>query len=78
MEASVDRVVGWLQRAALWLAGVFMLLQTRTIRNKLRCVKLQYPICVAADQHREPALAAPACNGLDRGGHAAKQQKLSV
>jgi hypothetical protein len=34
MEASVERVVGWLQRTALWLAGNTMLLQTRTIRNK--------------------------------------------
>jgi hypothetical protein len=34
MEAVVERVVGWLQRAALWLAGKTMLLQTRTIRNK--------------------------------------------
>ncbi|UJW83036.1 hypothetical protein [Hydrogenophaga sp. SL48] len=54
IEASGDRVVGWLQRAALWLAGIFMLLQTRTIRNKLTPEKPHSCFFVAADQQGVP------------------------
>ncbi|WP_157538901.1 hypothetical protein [Hydrogenophaga flava] len=35
MEARVEQVVGWLQRKALWLAGFSMILQTKTILNKV-------------------------------------------
>jgi hypothetical protein len=52
MEAVVERVVGWLQRTALWLARKTMLLQTRTIRNKVDRNCCRNLVFVAPAQHR--------------------------
>ena len=57
MEASVERVVGWLQRTALWLAGVRMLLQSRTIRNKLNSIEPCFHIFVATGQQNPDAVS---------------------
>ncbi|EWS64816.1 hypothetical protein Y695_01935 [Hydrogenophaga sp. T4] len=78
MEAVVERVVGWLQRTALWLAGKTMLLQTRTIRNKVNQDGHPNPIFVAPAQHQ---VESPGRHRLwlrGRLGHAATQQKLSI
>jgi hypothetical protein len=61
MEAVVERVVGWLQRTALWLAGSAIVLQTRTIRNKVDQDGRLNPVFVALAQHR---MELPGCHRL--------------
>jgi hypothetical protein len=56
MEARVEQVVGWLQRRALWLAGVAMILQTKTILNKVFTGQTLFALFVASGPHH-PSLS---------------------
>ncbi|WP_127806237.1 MULTISPECIES: hypothetical protein [Hydrogenophaga] len=70
MEARVEQVVGWLQRKALWLAGSPMILQTKTILNKVFTRQTFFALFVASSpQH--PSLSTGWVI-------AAQQQKLSA
>jgi hypothetical protein len=50
MEAPNKGVVGWLQRGALWLAGMPMLLQIRTNINKMNRPARECVVFVATHQ----------------------------
>jgi len=56
MEARVEQVVGWLQRKALWLAGFSMILQTKTILNKVFTGQTFFALFVASSPH-QPSLS---------------------